>query len=245
MKKKVAMITLSMIISTSYCFAENENNFDQNNQKGKISFTKNSEIENTTNLHFLINQISPYQLFAGTVIPGVLITGMNSDLPGQVIGQVSQNVFDSKIGKYLLIPQGTKIIGRYDSEVTYGQTRGLVIWNRLIFPNGKSVIIENLQGTDQSGYIGFNDKVKSHYSKVLWAAILGGAATAGVASATNANNESFSGNLGAEATNNISSVTNSIVDKNLNVQPTIIIRPGYKFNIMCDKDIILEPYIEE
>lgn len=219
---------------------------DQNGQSDKIAFVKQKYAEDIYAGHALVDQVMPYEIKSGTVIPGVLITGMNSDLPGMVIGQVSANVYDSVKGKYLLIPQGTRVIGQYDSKTTYAQERGLVIWQRLIFPNGKSIVLENLQGTDQAGYSGFKDKVRSHYGRVLWSAIIGGLITGGVASATDvADSDSFRAEAGSQAASNISSATNAIVNKNLNIQPTIIIEPGYQYNIIVHKDIMLEPYLDE
>ena len=185
-----------------------------------------------------------YQVYAGTVIPGLMLTGLNSDLPGVIIGQVSENVYDTVTGQHLLIPQGTKILGRYDSETTFGQSRALVIWNRLIFPNGKSILLGNMTGSDREGFSGFHDKVRSHYGRALWSAILGGVATGGVAAAaTNGTDDtSFGAEAGRDAARNISQAVNSITQKNLNIQPTIIIRPGYQFNILVDKDFVLEPY---
>ena len=173
-----------------------------------------------------------------------MLTGLNSDLPGVIVGQVSENVYDTVTGQHLLIPQGTKILGRYDSETTFGQSRALVIWNRLIFPNGKSILLGNMTGSDREGFSGFHDKVRSHYGRALWSAILGGVATGGVAAAaTNGTDDtSFGAEAGRDAARNISQAANSITQKNLNIQPTIIIRPGYQFNILVDKDLVLEPY---
>ena len=202
---------------------------EQNGQDEKLAFVDQKANEDIYSGYTLVEQIIPYEVKASTVIPGVLITGMNSDLPGTVIGQVSENVYDSISGKYLLIPQGTRIIGKYDSKTTYAQERGLVIWQRLIMPNGKSLVLDNLQGADQAGYSGFKDKVHSHYGRVLWSAIIGGLITGGVAAATDVeDDDSFRGQAGSNAANNISSATNSIVNKNLNIQPTVIIRPGSK-----------------
>lgn len=219
---------------------------DQNRQLDKIAFTQQKENEEIINTHFMGDPLSPFQVFAGTVIPCVLVTGLNSDLPGMVVGQVSQNVFDSQRGQYLLIPQGTKVIGVYDSKTTFAQSRALVIWQRLIFPNGKSIILDNFTGADQAGYSGFKDKVRSHFGRVIWSALLGGAVTAGVASQTDSGGDdnSFRAEAGAAAAQNFSKATDSIVNKNLNIQPTIIIRPGCQFNILCNKDVLLEPYIE-
>ena len=146
-----------------------------------MSFVKDTKLEKIYNSGQLQRNVSKYQVGMGTIIPSALITGVNSDLPGMIIGQVSQNVYDSQTGKYLLIPQGTKLIGQYDSQTTYAQTRALVVWQRLIFPNGTSISIDNMQGVDQAGYSGLHDKVKSHFGRVIWSALIGGAMTAGVA----------------------------------------------------------------
>lgn len=218
---------------------------DQNGQDDKIGFVNQKVNDQMYSSYMLVKQVTPYEVKSGTVIPGVLITGMNSDLPGTVIGQVSENVYDSTEGKYLLIPQGTRVIGKYDSKTTFAQERGLVVWQRLIFPNGKSLILENLQGADQAGYSGFKDKVRSHYGRVLWSALLGGLITGGVAVAADVDdNSSLRGEAGSQAASNISSATNSIVNKNLNIQPTIIIEPGYQYNIIVNRDLILEPYVD-
>lgn len=222
-----------------------ENSQDQNGQKNKMSFVKDTKLEKIYNSGQLQRNVSKYQVGMGTIIPSVLITGVNSDLPGMIIGQVSQNVYDSQTGKYLLIPQGTKLIGQYDSQTTYAQTRALVVWQRLIFPNGTSISIDNMQGVDQAGYSGLHDKVKSHFGRVIWSALIGGAMTAGVATATDVkDSDSFRSNAGAAAADNISSAVDKVVDKNLNIQPTIIIRPGQKFNVLVSADLVLQPYTE-
>lgn len=243
MVKRILTICIAAAQFCNIACAEQGTDQDQNGQDEKLSFVAQKANEDIYSGYTLVDQIIPYEVKASTVIPGVLITGMNSDLPGTVIGQVSENVYDSISGKYLLIPQGTRIIGKYDSKTTYAQERGLVIWQRLIMPNGKSLVLDNLQGADQAGYSGFKDKVRSHYGRVLWSAIIGGLITGGVAAATDVeDDDSFRGQAGSNAANNISSATNSIVNKNLNIQPTVIIRPGYQFNIIVSKDLLLEPY---
>lgn len=240
-KTLAALLTLSL--SVSGAAAEEA---DQNLKNEKIDFANQSINDNTISPYTLLPVASPYQIMAGAVIPGTLVTGMNSDLPGTVIGQVSMNVFDSIEGKYLLIPQGTKIIGIYDTRTAFAQTRGHVIWQRLVFPNGTSIIFPNMAAADQAGYVGLKDKVHSHYARVVWSAIIGAAITGGVAAATDTNeDDSFRAEAGAQASNNISNATNNIVNKNLNIAPTVIIRPGYKFNILVDKDLLLEPYPED
>lgn len=219
---------------------------DQNRQEDKIAFVQQTTDDTVLSPYLLQQQFSPYQVFAGNLIPAVLVTGINSDLPGGIIGQVSQNVYDSVTGAHLLIPQGTRILGQYDSRVTYGQSRVLVTWNRLIFPNGKSITLQNVQGIDTEGYSGFHDKLKSHYGRVIWSALLGAAATGGVAAATSTgdDDDSFRSEAGAKAAENVSHAVESITQKNLNIQPTIIIRPGYQFNLFINRDLILEPYEE-
>lgn len=232
----------TQVLSDRQQIAQNDAN--PNKQLSKQAFARQKVDVETFSGHFIQDKLSDYQVYAGTVIPGLMLTGLNSDLPGVIVGQVSENVYDTVTGQHLLIPQGTKILGRYDSETTFGQSRALVIWNRLIFPNGKSILLGNMTGSDREGFSGFHDKVRSHYGRALWSAILGGVATGGVAAAaTNGTDDtSFGAEAGRDAARNISQSVNSITQKNLNIQPTIIIRPGYQFNILVDKDLVLEPY---
>ena len=232
----------TQVLSDRQQIAQNDAN--PNKQLSKQAFARQKVDVETFSGHFIQDKLSDYQVYAGTVIPGLMLTGLNSDLPGVIIGQVSENVYDTVTGQHLLIPQGTKILGRYDSETTFGQSRALVIWNRLIFPNGKSILLGNMTGSDREGFSGFHDKVRSHYGRALWSAILGGVATGGVAAAaTNGTDDtSFGAETGRDAARNFSQAVNSITQKNLNIQPTIIIRPGHQFNILVDKDLVLEPY---
>ena len=230
--------SLTMVLAATEGYGQNlkEEHKEFRGQASRIDVT--SEFE-------LSEKPSPYSVMAGTIIPGVLVTGMNSDLPGTVIGQVSQNVYDSINGKYLLIPQGSKIVGIYDTNTAYTQTRGAVIWQRLILPNGENMVLPNLDGSDEQGYVGFKDKVRSHYARVVWSSIIGGAIVAGAASLGDSDNEenSFESQMSAQTNSNLSGAVNSIVNKNLNIAPTVIIRPGYKFNIVVDRDLVLKPYV--
>lgn len=241
MFRKFVSLALVFMFSSSAFAAEVS---DQNRKKEHLDFTKQAMNSDTLSPTVLVPSVSPYSVLAGTVIPGVLVTGLNSDLPGTVIGQVAQNVYDSAEGKYLLIPQGTRLIGIYDSNTAYAQTRGCVIWQRMILPNGDSMILPNFTGSDSEGYSGFKDKVRSHYARVVWSALLGAAVIGGVAAATDTEDgdSTFKEEAGAEVNSNISSAVNKVVDKNLNIAPTVIIRPGYKFNIIIDKDLLLRPY---
>jgi type IV secretion system protein VirB10 len=191
--------------------------------------------------------ISKYELKTGSVIPAVLITGINSDLPGEILAQVSQNVYDSASGNFLLIPQGTKLYGTYDSRIVFGQKRVLQVWTRLIFPDGSTLNLQNMSGVDQPGYSGFTDKVNNHYVQLFGSALLLSLFSAGIqlsqpAStagpyATPTAGQTIAASVGQE----MGQVGTQLMQRQMNVQPTLIIRPGYKFNVMVNKDIVLEP----
>lgn len=189
--------------------------------------------------------LSTYEIKAGWNIPAILITGVNSDLPGQILAQVTQNVYDSATGKYLLIPQGTKVVGAYSSNIIYGQSRLLVAWNKLIFPNGDTLNLDGMQGTSQDGYTGFEDQVDNHYFRIFGSAFLLSSISAGIAlsdnSDTNSEKETASDKAIVQAIQQMGQVASEMIRKNMNISPTLKIRPGYKFNIFITKDIILEP----
>lgn len=189
---------------------------------------------------------SPYQVMAGTLIPGLLLSGLNSDLPGQIVGQVSQNVFDTKSGAYLLIPQGSKVLGQYDSRVVYGQERVLVVWTRIIFPNGRSISLEGMPGVDLSGYAGLSDQVNNHWGRLITGVVFSSLLSAGSQVAQGRNYSSFDPSYDELATQgaarNLNQVGQMITRRNLNVQPTLEIMPGFRFNVLVHKDMILEPY---
>lgn len=189
--------------------------------------------------------LSTYEIKAGWNIPAILITGVNSDLPGQILAKVTQNVYDSATGKYLLIPQGTKVVGAYSSNIIYGQSRLLVAWNKLIFPNGDTLNLDGMQGTSQDGYTGFEDQVDNHYFRIFGSAFLLSSISAGIAlsdnSDTNSEKETASDKAIAQAIQQMGQVASEMIRKNMNISPTLKIRPGYKFNIFVTKDIILEP----
>ena len=186
-------------------------------------------------------QLSPYEIKTGTLIPGVMISGINSDLPGLIKGQVRENIYDTATGKHLLIPQGTTLIGRYSANVGYGQNRALIAWNRLIFPDGQTVNIGSMNGMDSAGYAGFEDEVDNHYFKVFGSAFL--------LTLLNGDMTISNGKLiiKSEDTNTqrrettIEKAAAKMIEKQLDIPPTITIRPGYKFNIFVTKDMILEP----
>ena len=193
---------------------------------------------------------SPYMIRAGFVIPAIMISGINSDLPGQVMAQVSQNVWDTATGRFLLIPQGTRLIGAYSSDVAYGQERVLMAWQRLIFPDGKTFDIRAMPGADSAGYAGFTDQINNHWFRTISSAILMSGVIAAVDLSQDNNNSSDSsdrqraGDALSEALDQtLGQVLGQIISKNLNVAPTLEIRPGYRFNVIAFKDMTLPgPY---
>jgi len=220
---------------------------DQNMQNEKREFIEKEKKER--NGFYvkggLLPVLSRYELKAGNIIPGVMITGINSDLPGRLVGQVRENIYDTVTGRHLLIPQGTRVIGTYDSKVAYAQERVLIVWTRLIFPNGDSIDLEGMDGVDLSGYAGLRDKVNNHYGKLITGVVLSSilSATAKVAAGNYDSGQASFGQLAASgAAQEVANVGAKIADKNLNVQPTIEITPGMKFNVFVNKDLILRPY---
>ncbi len=185
---------------------------------------------------------SPYTMLAGTILPGVLITGINSDLPGQIKGQISQNVYDTVTGHHLLLPQGTEVLGEYDSRITYGQSRVLVVWTRLIRPDGSNIDLENMPGVDLSGYAGLTGKVDRHLGRLITAVVLGSLIEAGAQSGTNYTVPTFTDRARQGAGQGVNEATQQIVRKELSVQPTIRVAPGARFNVFATKDIVLPPY---
>jgi type IV secretion system protein VirB10 len=183
---------------------------------------------------------------ASTQIPALFLTGVNSDLPGMLTAQVSQDVYDTPTGAHVLIPQGTRLIGEYDSRVTYGQERVLLVWTRLIFPNGSSIQLEGMPGVDMSGYAGVKDKVDNHWGKIIGAVLLSSSLSVAVAesqgNSVSAFNQSTSQVAAQGAAQGINQAGEKIVQRALNVQPTLMIRPGQRVAVMVNKDIELPPY---
>lgn len=184
---------------------------------------------------------SPYTVMAGTLIPATLVTGINSDLPGQVIGQVTENVQDTVSGHFLLIPQGSKLIGTYDARQSYGDKRAFVTWSRLIFPNGNSVNLSNMGSVDAGGYAGLRDDVDNHTGSIVKAGILSSVLGVGTELASDTDDEIVRA-LQNSGQSTVNIAGQRMVDRSLNVQPTITIRPGWRFSVMVSEDLILEPY---
>jgi len=198
---------------------------------------------------------SLYQLRAGFVIPGTLIGGINSDSPGQIVAQVGQNVYDTATGRYLLIPQGSRLVGSYSSDIGYGQDRILVAWQRIVFPDGKALDIGAMPGADSAGYSGFSDQTNNHSVRLFGSALLMSAVVAATSlSQLNGNNsggnntgyygqQTTAGTLNQALGQQLGQVTAQMIAKNLNIAPTLEIRPGFQFNVVVTKDLTFtKPY---
>jgi type IV secretion system protein TrbI len=184
---------------------------------------------------------SPNILQAGAIISAALITGIRSDLPGQITAQVTENIYDSPTGRILLVPQGTRIIGQYDNNVQFGQSRVLLVWNRLIFPNGRSIVLERQPGADVEGYAGLQDGVDYHWWDLAKAAGLSTLLSVGAELATNDDDRLIQAirNGGQDTINDAGQ---QIIRRQLNVAPTLTIRPGFPVRVIVTRDLVLEPY---
>jgi type IV secretion system protein VirB10 len=194
---------------------------------------------------------TPYILRTGYVIPAILISAMDSELPGTITAQVAQNVYDTPTGNYLLIPQGARLVGAYSSNVAYGQSRIFVAWQRIVFPDGTALDIGAMPGTDAEGEAGFNDKTNNHFVRIFGSALLMSAITAGVTWSQdhnqnnngNSNRVSASDALSEALGQELGMTMSEMISKNLSIAPTLKIRPGYRFNILVVKDVVLtHPY---
>lgn len=217
----------------------------QNRQDQKEAFIAKSGDTGNRNPGSLQLPASPYQVMAGTIIPAALVTGINSDLPGQVIANVSEAVYDTATGRHLLIPQGSRLIGRYDSQVAFGQRRVLLVWTRLILPDTSSVALDRLPGIDPAGYAGLEDGVDWHWDRILAGAALStllgiGAELAAPESRTDGNRIVVAGRESAQET--VNQVGQEITKRNMSIQPTLTIRPGFPMRVMVSKDLVLRPY---
>jgi type IV secretion system protein VirB10 len=210
----------------------------QNMQDRKLAFLNAAADRKTVSLDRLANPASRYVVQAGAVIPAALITGIRSDLPGQVTAQVTEHVYDSPTGKYLLIPQGSKLIGVYDSQVAFGQDRILLVWTRLILPNGRSIVLERQPGADAQGFAGLEDEVDHHWGRLAAAAalstLLGVGAELG---ATNAENNLLQALRRGTATS-LNQTGKQVVRRNLKIQPTLTIRPGFPVRVIVNHDLV-------
>jgi type IV secretion system protein VirB10 len=214
----------------------------QPSQSAKRAFLDAAPDKRTTSADQLTAPASPYVVQAGSVIAAALITGLRSDLPGQITAQVTENVYDSPTGRTLLIPQGARLVGEYDSQVAFGQERVLLAWTRLILPDGRSIALERQPGSDAAGYAGLEDGVDNHWGKLFQAAILSTLLSVGSEAGTSQDENNLTQALRAGAANSFSQTGQQIVEHELTIQPTLTIRPGYPVRVMVTHDLILEPY---
>lgn len=197
--------------------------------------------EDVYNAHGLVEPQSPYQIMAGDVIAATLITGLDSDLPGFVTAQVSDNVYDTVTGRHLLIPQGSRLLGAYDSKVAFGQKRALVVWRRLILPDGSSILLDNLPATDAAGRAGLFDEVDAHTGKVLRG--IGMSTLLGVSSELALEGDGDLVRALRQSTQqSASQAGQQIVGRQLDVQPTLRVRPGWPLRVIVHKDLVLRPW---
>ena len=219
--------------------------FAQNGQDRKLAFVNASVDRRTTSPDRVVSPASSYVVQAGNVIPASLITGIRSDLPGQITAQVTENVYDSPSGRFLLIPQGARLIGVYDSQVAFGQSRVSLVWTRLIMPNGRSTVLERQPGADTSGYSGLEDGVDNHWGALFRAALLstllGVGSELGSTSGSGTNGDVIQA-LRRGSSESLNQTGQQVVRRNLNIQPTLTIRSGFPVRVTVNRDLVLEPY---
>lgn len=216
--------------------------FSQSGQDRKLAFVNAPVDRRTTSPDRLASPTSPYVVQAGTVIPGALVSGIRSDLPGQVTAQVTETVYDSPTGRFLLIPQGSRLIGQYDSQVAFGQSRVLLVWTRLILPNGRSIVLERQPGADTAGMSGLEDDVDYHWDAIFKAALVSTLLSVGSEAGTSDNANDLTQAIRRGASESVNQAGQQIVGRNLNIQPTLTIRPGDPVRVIVNRDLVLEPY---
>jgi type IV secretion system protein TrbI len=218
--------------------------FAQNGQDRKLAFVTASTDRRTTSPDRLAQPASPFVVQAGTVIPAALITGIRSDLPGQIIAHVTESVFDSPTGRIRLIPPGARLIGSYDSQVAFGQSRVLLVWTRLIMPNGRSMVLERLPGVDSGGYAGLEDEVDRHWLELIKAAGLSTLLSVASELGASGNDDDIIRALRRGAGGSLNQTGQQLVQRNFNVQPTLTVRAGFPVKVIVNRDLVLEPWRE-
>ncbi|MDY7098505.1 MAG: TrbI/VirB10 family protein [Pseudomonadota bacterium] len=213
---------------------------DSNLQSRKLAFAGETAGNDIYNPNRIEDPASPYQVMAGTLVAASLVTGINSDLPGTIVAQVTQPVYDTVTGKYVLIPQGSRLIGRYQSEVSFGQDRALVTWDRIIFPDGSSIVI-TAPGADAQGFAGLSDRTDHHWDRVFVAAGL--ATILGIGAELGSDGDGgLERAIRRGTTDTISQAGQRVVERNLGIQPTIKVRPGWPVRVVVTRDLILRPH---
>lgn len=212
-----------------------------NLQQAKREFTERAPETRTLNAGRLVDPVSPHIVQAGNVIAAALITGVSSDLPGQVTAQVTQAVYDSPTGRILLIPQGSRLIGDYDSQVAYGQRRVLLTWNRLILPDGRSITLDRQPAGDAAGYAGLEDRVDQHWGGIARAAALSTLLSIGAELGADSDDD-IARAIRDGGQDTFNQAGQEIVRRQLNIQPTLTIRPGYPVRVLVARDLILDAW---
>jgi type IV secretory pathway VirB10-like protein len=211
-------------------------------QDRQLAFLNGATDRRTIAPDRVVAPASPNILQAGAVISAALVTGIRSDLPGQITAQVTENIYDSPTGRILLVPQGTRLIGQYDNGVGFGQRRVLLVWNRLIMPNGRSIVLERQPGADSEGYAGLEDGVDYHWGELFKAAALSTILSVGAEAGSSGQDSDIVRALRQGASDSVSQTGQQIVGRQLNVAPTLTIRPGYPVRVIVTRDLVLEPY---
>ncbi|WP_447753401.1 TrbI/VirB10 family protein [Sphingopyxis fribergensis] len=197
------------------------------------------------NPHRLTPPVSPWTLHAGSVIAASLITGLNSDLPGFVTAQITENVYDSVTGSTLLVPQGSRLFGSYDSKVAYGQSRALIVWQRILLPDGSSIRIDNVPATDTQGYAGLADRIDRHSWQLLKGVILSTLLGVGTELGSGSSDSDLVEAIRDSSQQAGARAGDQIVGKSLDIAPTLKVRPGWPLRIVVHKDILLRPWHAE
>ncbi len=213
----------------------------QNMQDRKLAFVNGPVDRRTVSQDRLANAASPYVVQAGTVIPAALLTGIQSDLPGQVTAQITEHVYDTPTGNFLLIPQGSRLIGQYDSQISFGQKRVLLVWNRIMLPDGKSIVLERQQGADAQGFSGLEDEVDYHWGQLFRAAVLSTLLGVGTEIGSSDDENEIAKAIRESAQDTASDVGRQIVRRQLNIQPTLAIRPGFPVRVIVKRDMVMPP----
>ena len=214
----------------------------QSRSERQLGFLNRASAQSTTNLERLQSPVSPNVIQAGSVIAAALITGLRSDLPGQVTAHVTENVYDSPTGRILLIPQGARLIGEYDSDVDFGQRRALLAWTRLILPDGRSIALERQPVADPAGYAGIEDRIDNHWGGVFRAAFISTLLSIGSEAGSDSEESALVRALRRGGSESIGQTGRQIVDRALDVPPTLTIRPGFAVRVIVTRDLILEPW---
>lgn len=212
---------------------------DPNEQQRKNAMVGRTNEGSDVNPHRLTAPVSPWTLQAGSIIAASLITGLNSDLPGLVTAQVTENVYDSVTGRSLLIPQGSRLVGSYDSVVAFGQSRALVVWQRIILPDGSSIRIDNVPATDTQGYAGLADKIDRHTWQLLKGVALSTLLGVGTELSFGSDESDLVRAVREAAQQSGARAGDQLVTKSLNIQPTVRVRPGWPLRVVVHKDIVV------